>query len=485
MTESYFTPKKPYRILIVVRRRRTSERLAEELGDNVEVSFAGTADTALQMLGLEKYDLVIIQLQLPLFSGLDLARELRRIKKDLAVLSFCPPGMTREMEEIVRLGYPLPFIFTRINILDIVKSCREHLETAAFYHRIDDLSRALANDYRFNRMLSVTDEIHDIYHKLAKISDARVPILITGESGTGKELVAQMIHHTSNRHNKPFIPVSCAAVPENLLESQFFGHEKGAFTGAVNRAVGKFELANEGVLFLDEIGEMSPLLQAKLLRVLEYEKFERVGGSEVVNVDVRLITATNRNLDQMVEKGDFREDLLYRINAFPIHLPPLREREGDINLLAYHFLRQAGIKNNRIISCIVPDALDLLHLYPWHGNVRELENAIERAIFLSDGTKLKIEDFPRQLDWYRSRDDKTETEPLKIDTIDYEVRPLKDVEREAIQIALRQNNWNIAQTARQLGISRNTLYRKIEEHELQVPKPEESEIDEEPFDGDI
>jgi transcriptional regulator with GAF, ATPase, and Fis domain len=280
-----------------------------------------------------------------------------------------------------------------------------------------------------------------------------------------------MVHQTAARANKPFVTINCAAVPEGLLESQFFGHEKGAFTGAVSRATGKFEQAHNGMLFLDEIGEMSPMLQAKLLRVIEYGEFERVGGEETIHVDVRLITATNRDLDQRVAEGNFRADLFYRINVFPIHLPPLRERYDDILLLTYHFLKQAVERNRRQVNVISDEATLLLQKYPWHGNVRELENSVERAVLLSDGIHLQPKDFPQQLEWLQTQEGKvaaTTTPTVRI-PISEGIRPLGEVEREAIIDALELTAWNIARAARELGISRNTLYRKIEEHGLETP----------------
>jgi two-component system response regulator AtoC len=469
---SFFTAKKPFQILVVDRSHRTIAGLLRELGSNVSFEHAATADTAMQMLALSGFDLIVLHLRLTLFNGIDFARQVKKKLPRLPILSFCPSSVKDAAEEIIQIGFPAPLISDTDNILEIAASCREYMETVAWCRTIDNLRNELEKEHNYNNLLSLTSEIRNIYKNLTKISNASVPILITGESGTGKELVAHMIHSTCCRSEKPFITVNCAAVPEGLLESQFFGHEKGAFTGAVNRMAGKFEAADGGALFLDEIGEMSPALQSKVLRVIEYGEFERIGGNETIRVNVRLITATNRNLEEMVRDGNFREDLLYRINVFPINLPPLKDRRKDIALLTFHFLKTTGERNNRYIDRISGDVLDLLYSYPWHGNVRELQNAVERALLLSDGIKLRVEDFPYQLEWSRQQhqDNTHNSSSENKSVVVNEIKPLKDIEKDAITNALKVNDGNIALTARQLGIGRNTLYRKIEEHGLHSVK---------------
>ncbi|NQT33617.1 sigma-54-dependent Fis family transcriptional regulator [bacterium] len=464
----FFSAKNPYHILVVDRRRRTAAGLRKELGNTVRIDHATTADTALQQMGLMKFDLIILQLKLSLFRGVDFARHIKKILPNQTLLSLCPSSMTEDAQNIVELGYPAPLMPDQDSISEIAAVCLETIYSEAWYRQIESIKENLQKQYHFNQMLSLTPEIQDIYEKLSRVSESVVPILITGESGTGKELIARMIHSTGNRLDKPFISVNCAAIPEGLLESQFFGHEKGAFTGADSRMPGKFELADTGTLFLDEISELSINLQAKFLRIIEYGAFERVGGVETLHVDVRLITASNQNLEESVAEGNFRSDLFYRINVFPIHLPPLRERGDDVLMLAYHFLRQTGERNNRRINVIHHDARDLLGCYPWQGNVRELENAIERAVLLSDGVRLNASDFPNQLEWLQRQSNGEAAETISPEGIseDEEVLTLKDIEREAIRQALQRTSWNIAKTSQQLGIGRSTLYRKIEEHGL-------------------
>ena len=471
--DSWFDHSNPYRILVVDPDRTAAQALSRELGAQVKIERAATADTALQMLGLAPFDLMVLQLRLPLFSGADLAQKLRKILPDLAVIPTAPAEAKPETSEVIKLGYPPPVTLPD-DETELIQRCREYLAAEDWYHQIDWLKMTLRKLYNYDQILSAAPEMAVVHERLTRIVNSKVPVLITGESGTGKELVARMIHTTGGLSRKPFIVVNCAAVPESLLESLFFGHEKGAFTGAVARSPGKFELAHTGTLFLDEIGEMSPALQAKLLRVLEYGEFERVGGSETLKVDVRLLTATNRDLEKRVTGGSFRADLFYRINVFPIHLPPLRERGEDIPLLAYYFLKNAGPRNKRQVRYIQTAALELLRRYPWPGNIRELENAVERALLLCDGIRLTPNDFPHIVDWCRSNGVEVlpmDDAPDSINVGDVnEMHTLREIEKEAIVKTLNACHGKIAEASRRLGISRNTLYRKIMEHEVKLPK---------------
>lgn len=453
----------PYHILVVDPNKRLADRIKNGFSADVRIDRTATIDSALQMIGLTNYSLLILQLKLPLFRGVELAHQLKKLKPNIPVLSVSPVGMEAEATEIYRLGYPPPVQFPGGED-ELMVRCSEYISTEEWHRRIDRLRNELKKRFGFNEILSMNPEMEEVHEKLVRIVQSHVPVLITGESGTGKELVARMIYRTSDRFRRPFVVVNCAAVPESLLESQFFGHEKGAFTGAVSRMTGKFELANNGTLFLDEIGDMSTALQAKFLRVIEYGEFERVGGNETLKVDVRLITATNRDLEEMVDDNRFRMDLYYRINVFPVHLPPLRQRNEDVNLLAYHFLKKAGLHHNRQVRFITPEAIDVLQHYSWPGNIRELENAVERALLLSDGVRLKAEDFPHQHDWYRQHlEDETDEAPGSAE----EIRPLKDVERDTIMRALEATKGNVSHAARKLGIGRGTLHNKIKEHKLE------------------
>jgi Nif-specific regulatory protein len=301
-------------------------------------------------------------------------------------------------------------------------------------------------------MIGTSTSMQKVYELIAQVAPSNATVLITGESGTGKELVAQEIHRLSRRADKPYITINCAALPESVIESELFGHEKGAFTGAVAQRKGRFELAHRGTLFLDEIGELSPQVQVKLLRVLQEREIERVGGDHPIKVDVRLIAATNRRLEQEVQAGRFREDLYYRLNVFPIHVPSLRERKSDIVLLADYFVEKYAEKNGKLIKRISSPALDLLTSYHWPGNVRELENCIERAVILSTDMVIHSYHLPPSLQSAQS----TNTEPTT--TLE---AALSRLEKELIVEALKITNGNMAAAARRLGITERQMGLRV------------------------
>jgi two-component system response regulator HydG len=295
-----------------------------------------------------------------------------------------------------------------------------------------------------------------IYKLIEDIAPSDTTVLIQGESGTGKELVAGAIHQKSLRKDKPFIVINCSAYPATLLESELFGHEKGAFTGAVRQKIGRFEQAHGGTVILDEIGEIPPSAQIKLLRVLQTQKFERIGGEQTLSVDVRIIAATNKNLLQEVKDGNFREDLYYRLNVIPINLPPLRKRHNDIPLQARYFMRRFAAEQGKDIDELSPEAMRLLLDYPWPGNVRELENSIEHAVVLAKGNRIQVSDLPSALHYATSP---VMTGPQGT-IMENEAKLLKEV--------LQECNWNKKQAARRLGISRNTLYRKLRKYQISL-----------------
>jgi DNA-binding NtrC family response regulator len=315
----------------------------------------------------------------------------------------------------------------------------------------------------------------EVYKLVARVSEARSTVLLQGESGTGKELIARAIHANSPRRDKPFVPVNCGALPDTLLESEMFGHEKGAFTGAVGTKTGLFEAANGGTLFLDEVGELGLPLQVKLLRVMQDHEVRRVGGTGSVKVDVRIIAATNRDLERLVKEGKFRDDLFYRLNVVRITLPPLRERPEDIPMLAHHFLQKCGVGAARAVRGFHPDTLTLLTQYRWPGNVRELENAIERAVSLSHGPLLTPEDFPlaiRQAP--ETRDHGREGE----EAVPEAYLTLEEVEKRHLIRVLRETKGNKVKAAKILGIDRRTLYRMAERFGLDLgEEPEGTEKD--------
>jgi two-component system response regulator HydG len=309
-------------------------------------------------------------------------------------------------------------------------------------------------DFKASSIIGNSQKIHEVFETLKMVAPTEATVLILGESGTGKELVADAIHYNSPRAKGPFVKVNCAALPETLLESELFGHEKGSFTGAVARREGRFSLAHGGSLFLDEIAEMSLLLQTKLLRVIQTRSFERVGGTETITSDVRLIVATNRDLEDEVKEGRFREDLFYRLNVVPVTLPPLRDRREDIPLLAEHFLGIIAERNRKLIRGFTPRAMDLLVRNRWKGNVRELENVVERAVIMGRGDHIQPEDLPGHI----SEGGDGEFTGITAG------RPLSELEREAILKTLEMTGGNRTEAAKLLGISRRTLQYKLKDY---------------------
>jgi len=319
------------------------------------------------------------------------------------------------------------------------------------------LKAELKEKFRPSNIIGHSKAMQTVFDLIAQVSRSEATVLIRGESGTGKELVAHAIHYNSQRANKPFIKVNCAALPETIIESELFGHEKGAFTGAIATRKGRFELANGGTLFLDEIGDLSPTTQIKLLRVLQEKEFERVGGNETIRCNVRVIAATNRNLEQLMEKGTFREDLYYRLNVFPIHIPPLRERKSDIILLSDHFIEKYSTQNHKNIQRISTPAIDLLMAYHWPGNVRELENCIERAVLLSTDEVIHSHHLPPSLQSAESTNTRLHTTLQEA---------LDNLERELILDALKSTKGNMAKAASLLGITERIMGLRIQKHRI-------------------
>lgn len=455
----------------------------------IELEHVRSPDTALHLLAIGKYHLIVIQTHTPIFSGIQLASEVVKRRPEIPQIILTTPdaNIAEEEKELAKAGLPSPIVVPD-GMEELERRFLLALESAYWMKRVVEVKQNIKARFNFDRIITHSSIMEEVLARVARAVRSRVPILILGESGAGKELIARMIHQTGDRARKPFVIVNCAAIPEGLLESQFFGYEKGAFTGATSRTIGKIEAADGGTLFLDEIGEMSPYLQAKLLRVLEYGEFERVGGTETIKADVRIITATNRDLEKMTEEGKFRSDLYYRICVYPITLPPLRSRREDIPLLVHHFLLNASARNNRRVWLIEKDCLHLLSEYPWPGNIRELENAVERAVLLSDGVVLRREDFPTQMEWWLTHKElathkerrvaveasgeegaghPTEVEHTLPEGVN-EIKPLAEIEKEMITRALLATNGNISLAAHYLGIGRSTLYRKIQEYEIDV-----------------
>jgi two-component system response regulator AtoC len=438
----------------VVVRESLSDWLKEA---GYQVFTAESGYEALEMIEKEKPGIMIADLMMPGMDGIELMKKAREQQPGLEVVivtayASIPTAITA-MKEGAYDYIEKPFCPERAELL--VRKLAEHQElleeNLSLRQRLDD-------HYRFENIITKSAKMQRVIEVIKVVAKSNATVLVTGESGTGKELVARAIHSQSNRHNKPFIAVSCAALPESLLESELFGHEKGSFTGAYAQKKGKFEFGEGGTLFLDEIGEMSANIQVHLLRVLEEKEFTRVGGNEPIKVDVRVISATNKDLRKAIEKQEFREDLYYRLNVVNVELPPLRERKEDVPLLAQHFLNKFASENRKEISGFSPEALEFLLDYDWPGNVRELENAIERAVILAKNSLITVDDLPQ--------------ENLSLGYSIGSKKSIKEVEKEHILNVLRKTGDNYSEAARILGISRMTLYNKAKEYGFDSKKTE-------------
>jgi DNA-binding NtrC family response regulator len=408
-------------------------------------------------------DLVLVDLQLPDGSGIDLLRSLKAREPDVPVILITGHASMQTALSAMKLG-AYDYI-TKPFQLDAVEPV---VERALERRRLFDENRYLRDELRarfnFDRIIGRNAAIQQAYALAAKVADTNVTVLITGETGTGKEYLARAIHFQSRRANGPFVKVNCAALAETLLESELFGHEKGAFTNAMTRRAGRFEIADRGTLFLDEIGDISPAVQVRLLRVLQEREFERVGGNETIRVDVRVVAATHRDLERAVAEGDFREDLYYRLNVLPIRLPALRERPEDIPELVEHFMERIRVEQQKSIRGVSPAAMRLLQCYDWPGNIRELENTLERAFILCQGSEIQESDI-------LLRSAPRSPAPAPPDPAPTPLRSLREVEAEHIARVLETMGGNQSRAAEILGIDRKTLRAKISAYGLGEGRP--------------
>jgi DNA-binding NtrC family response regulator len=434
-------------------------RILERAGFEVVVAADGAQ--AAERLEAERLDLVLTDQRMPRLGGLELLEQARRLQPGLPVVLMTAYGTVSTAVEAMKHGAAdyLTKPFERDELLLVV-------EKAIRQRRLEDevatLRGRLQERYRLDRIIGASAAMQEVYSLIERVSYADVPVLISGESGTGKELVAQAIHARSSRAGGPFVALNCAAVPESLQESEFFGHERGAFTGAVRAHPGRFEQADGGTLFLDEVGAMRADLQAKLLRALQEREIQRLGSTSVRRVDVRILAATCEDLQQRIRQRTFREDLFYRLNVVPIELPPLRERREDIALLVQHFLESAARKLDREPPALAPEALERLRLQPWPGNVRELENCIERMVVLSRSERLTADDLPPAI---RLDADRPAASVGGFDLPAEGVR-LAELERHLILQALERSRGSLRPAAKLLGISYKTLQYRIRKYGL-------------------
>lgn len=415
----------------------------------------------------ENPDLILLDIMLPDINGNEVLREIKLKYPRLPVIMLSAQGSVEVALESIRLGafdyFPKPIDKNRLE-----PAIRNAIKNFDLERELENLKENLQKEFSFDNIVSADSKMQEAFKMVSKVLDNDITVLITGESGTGKELIARAIHFNGKRKNAPFVVVNCASIPRELLESELFGHEKGSFTGAHQRKIGKFELAKGGTIFLDEIGEMEMALQAKILRVIQQKEFERIGGNEVIKTDVRIISATNRDLKHAVESKLFREDLFYRLSSFPIHIPPLRERRKDIIVLIEHFLKHFNEKLGKNIKSISKPALKILYDYDWPGNVRELENTIERCIILSDGDVIDVDVLPANMIATLKTGNFVNVNQIFDDNSP--IIPFEKLKEEAIRHALKVTDNNIVEAARKLKIGRATLYRLMDKYKISSSK---------------
>lgn len=456
-------------ILVVDDEKNTRDGLRRALGGEYNIRLAENADSALRELADGKVDIMLSDVRMPGMDGLTLLRRARAQYPDLISILLTAYGNIETAVEAMKQG-AYDFLTKPINLDHLDLLVRRALRSREVESENMRLQRQLDKRYGMENIIGNSVAMEEVFDIIRQAAPTQASVLILGPSGTGKELVAHALHRLSSRSRGPFVAVHCAALSTSLLESELFGHEKGAFTGATARRKGRFEAADGGTLFLDEVSEIEPSIQVKLLRVLEERCFERVGGDETVEVDIRLIAASNRDLRAMVAAGEFREDLFFRLDVVSINLPPLSRREADIPLLCNHFLNEYRQKNGKNIKGLSPEAMDLLCAYDWPGNVRELRNTIEKMVVLARGERLTPRDVPAAIQESirggapESRLSATAALPSG---------SLAEVERAKVLAALRKHNGNRTRAATELGISRRTLHRKIREYKERFPEAEQ------------
>lgn len=425
--------------------------------EDYDVREASDGETGLKILKTEPVDLVISDLRLPGLTGEEVVETVHKLYPAVPIIVLTGHGTVDNAVECMRRG-AYDFLTKPLNFERLLLLIQRCLDKRLLMRKQEELTRELnrlKEQNRFEKLIGKSAPMRHIMEVIAQVAPTKTSVLITGESGVGKELVAQAIHALSERSRKEMISVHCAALSESLLESELFGHEEGAFTGAVSRRKGRFELADGGTLFLDEIGEINQSVQIKILRVLQERSFERVGGEKTIHTDVRVIAATNRNLTEEIRKGNFREDLYYRLNVVNIHVPPLRERQEDIPLLAVSFLHELSKENGKKIDGFDKKALSALYRYEWPGNVRELRNAIESAVVFCKGNLVTVSDLPPQIQGSAAGENGLVLAPGI---------SLSDAEKEVILYTLSQCGGNKTKTAEILQIGRKTLHRKLNEY---------------------
>ena len=426
-----------------------------------------TTDCAIKALAIlkeEQFSIVITDLSMPRMTGMELLEKITLLYPDTTVILMTGQANVKDAVSAMQKG-AFDYLAKPVVPAELKMLLKRVIKEKSLIHEVDQLRAEISRQYSPQNIIGNTPAIKDCFELVETVADTEAFVLLTGSTGTGKELFARSIHYQSGRAKHPFLAINCASLPHNLLESELFGHEKGAFTGATKQHKGKFEQATFGTLFLDEIGEMNIHVQAKLLRILQNGEYQRVGGHETLRNHARIITATNKNLRSSIEAGNFREDLYFRLNVFEIQLPDLKDRLDDIPLLAQHFIQKFNKMHNRSIQEVSAEVSRIFKAYDWPGNIRELEHCIERAVILSRGAEIKPEHLPTAILAHNESFIPNPSSDLSL------VENLLRYEKELIVKALEENAWIQARAARALGLSRANLYQRIKRLEIQIPKP--------------
>lgn len=451
------------RLLIVEDDRNTLFGLMEILGqEGYEVEGVGSARKALKSLKTDRYEIMLTDLKMPDMNGMELYERSLPLAPEMKTIVVTAYSSVKDAVEAMKKGV-YEYLTKPLDLDELFVILEKAIGEQGLLRENVELKKQVQSKYSFGNIIGTSEAIERIFKTISKVAKTQSTVLIRGESGTGKELVARAIHYNSPRANRPLVEISCAAFPETLLESELFGYEKGAFTGAEGRKKGRFELASEGTIFLDEIGDISESVQTKLLRVLQERKITRLGGTDTIDVGVRIITATNRDLEKAMEEKKFREDLYYRLNVIPILLPPLRERKNDIPLLVEHFVKKYSFENKCVPIQVSDEALRLCLDYDWPGNVRELENAVENAIVLGEGQTLLPEHLPLGAN---TRSKATAKLHLLKNTDKTYKHNMEAAERMILLDAIERAGGNKSEAAKTLDISLRTMRYKIKKYEL-------------------
>jgi DNA-binding NtrC family response regulator len=453
------------RILVVDDEELNRDLLQQILArEGYQVAVAANGQEALALLRQEPFHVVLTDLRMPGMTGVEVIRELKMLAPSTMGIIHTAYGSVETAVEAMKAG-AYDYVTKPVRRDELLVVIQRALEFQHLHHENVSLRKQLKAKYKFDNIISDNEKMQAIFTQVEKVADTDSTVLIYGESGTGKELIARALHYNSYRQDKPLVPINCGAIPEDLLESELFGHEKGAFTGATAQRLGRFELANGGTIFLDEIGEMRPSLQVKILRVLQEREFERIGGTRTIKVDVRILAATNKNLEDLVARQQFRDDLFWRLNVIPITLPPLRERLSDIPLLVAHFIARFNAEKKQHLTGITPVALQMLQSYHWPGNVRELENIVERIAILKGSGMIMPEDLPEKI----ARPSLSRSVPgvnIPDDGIDFDAM-VETFEKQLLMQALVKAGGVKSKAANLLHMNRTTLVEKVKKLRLE------------------